>query len=181
MNYKIALFISIVANALFLFSILSKNKKDLFKWQFLETILNIVKNTLLGGFSGATTQLIGVVRNFVLMKGYNIPYFPYILSVIQVILGISVNKHGYIGLLPVVASVSYTLVSFYTHSERTVKKALVFNLFLWGIYEILLKDYITLAVGILFITITIYNLYKTRGNVKNETNPWRFSIIKFNH
>lgn len=164
--YYFGLGLSFIANILFLISILQKNKSKLFKFQTMETLVNIFKNICLGGYTGATTQIIGLIRNILLSKNITSIKIPILLSIGQIILGYFVNNHGLIGYLPIFASIIYTMVSFTTKNIIYTKLALIINLAMWLIYGITIKDWISVVTGLLFIIITIISLINYKKDVQ---------------
>lgn len=137
----IGLGLSSIAAILFLISLFRPSKEEMLKLQFFETGLNVVKNILLGGYSGALVQSVGVLRAYLGYKNKMCTPWMLLIISLQVTLGSYFNNMGAFGWLPIVASVSYTLAIWYSDSQQTLRIALIFNLALWTIYAIILKDY----------------------------------------
>lgn len=142
-SYWVAMGLALVANGLFVASLRAKKRTTIYTLQFLETGLNIVKNTLLGGYVGAALQTLGLLRNGLAAKGWTPTGIEYWLPALQISVGLTINERGWVGLLPILASSSYTYLAFkYTHVLVT-KYALMVNILLWAMYQISLKDWIT--------------------------------------
>lgn len=156
--YYIALLLSIITSIMFIASLFKKDKSSMLKIQLLETGINIIKNILLQGYSGALVQCFGLVRNYLGYKNITSkPLFGLIIAG-QLILGVILNNNGAYGYLPIIASVSYTAVIMVTKHAQILRYALVINLILWAIYQLILKDYPAIAstsLSLVFIGIAI--------------------------
>lgn len=151
MMYWFGLGLSLVTSALFIVSIRQVEKSRVFLFQAIETSINIVKNIVLGGFSGAVTQVFALIRNVALTRGYSSWWLTVVLSICQLIGGIMVNQHGWLGLLPMIASISYTVVSFSTTDILTTKYALFWNISMWMVYDVVILDWVAVAMSVVFL------------------------------
>ena len=151
MMYWFGLGLSLVTSALFIVSVRQVEKSRVFLFQAIETSINIVKNIVLGGFSGAVTQVFGLIRNVALARGYSSWWLTVVLSVCQLIGGIMVNQHGWIGLLPMVASISYTVISLSTTDILTTKHALFWNISMWAVYDMVIMDWVSVVMSVVFL------------------------------
>ena len=90
----------------------------------------------------------------------------------MVIIGLSVNKNGYIGLLPIIANIEYTLWLSYGNNIRNIKIALAINVFLWAIYDFTIQAYPSSCAEIFILITTIYAICKKQEDSKiKATNP----------
>lgn len=163
--YQLGIILSSIANGMFLYSILSKRKEKMFKVQFLEMALNIIKNCLLGGFTGAFIQSFGLLRNYLAYKGVKSLSIRWSLVIVSFLVASLFNREGLLGFIPIVASVGYTIVSLFTDDLLKIKIALGLNLSLWGIYAWFIRDWVSFSmtfVYLLFISYSIVSLYKDR-------------------
>ena len=160
MQYWIATIIAVIGSSLFLFSITAKKKQTMFIYQTIETLLNIIKNILLGGYEGAIAQLIGLIRNILIMTNTTIKGSEFILPILNFIMGSFINERGLLGYLPIVATMIYTYVTLSSSSYLTTKLVLLVNIILWIIYQIIIADYITVLVNITALIMTGLSIYK---------------------
>lgn len=167
MNYILGITLSIITSILFSISLLQKEKENMLKYQLIETGINVLKNLFLGGFSGALVQLLGLIRNYIGYKGIknNLIYLIIILG--QFCLGLYFNNKGLIGGFSIIASISYTITIMKTSNIIYLKIALIFNLLLWTIYQIILKDYPAILSNLVLISINVYSLIK---DIKGKNN-----------
>lgn len=160
MRYWIATIIAIIGSSIFLFSITAKKKQTMFIYQTIETLLSIIKNILLGGYEGAIAQLIGLIRNILIMTNTTIKGSEFILPILNFIMGSFINERGLLGYLPIVATMIYTYVTLSSSSYLTTKLVLLVNIILWIIYQIIIADYITVLVNITALIMTGLSIYK---------------------
>lgn len=78
------------------------------------------------------------------------------------VLGIVTNNRGLLGLLPVIASVGYTILILKTDSVNWVRIGLAVNNFLWIIYDLIIQNYVNAVIGIFTVVSCIYNLVRHR-------------------
>ena len=160
MRYWIATIIAIIGSSIFLFSITAKKKQTMFIYQTIETLLSIIKNILLGGYEGAIAQLIGLIRNILIMTNTTIKGSEFILPTLNFVIGSFINERGLLGYLPIVATMIYTYVTLSSSSYLTTKLVLLVNIILWIIYQIIIADYITVLVNITALIMTGLSIYK---------------------
>lgn len=163
MQYWIATIIAVIGSGLFLFSITAKKKQTMFIYQTIETLLSIVKNILLGGYEGAIAQLIGLIRNILIMTNTTIKGSEFILPTLNFIMGIFINERGLLGYLPIIATMIYSYVTLSSSSYLTTKLVLLLNIILWIIYQIIIADYITALVNTVALIMTGISIYKHKS------------------
>jgi len=155
MGYIISQFLAIISALLFLWSVLQKENKNLFVISSVESTLNIVKNILLGGYSGVVVQALGTIRSISKARRKFNGVFAGSIIVVQIALGALINKAGVIGYLPVLASVGYSVLIMRTENNTLIKLGLVLNLLLWTIYNLSLRDYVGAITNTLYAMITL--------------------------
>lgn len=153
---------SLIASIFLVMSTFPKTKKNLIKFQIGDCTSNIVANLLLGGVSGAIVSVFGLVRNLLVYskKGTKVIYSIVVSSMF--ITGVFYNNRGWVGYLPIMASVVYSLTMCNESSSSTsIKKALVLNVSAWLIYNITILAVPSVITNSVVLSSTIYNLIKT--------------------
>lgn len=155
MRYNISQFIAGISTVLFLLSIFQKENHKMFVISSVENVLNIAKNILLGAYSGAVVQVFGGLRSY--SKAFNFfnGIFAYFVIFAQIILGIFANKNGYIGYLPILASVGYSVLLMRTEKNLIIKYGLSANLVLWAIYNLSFWDFVGAFTNLAYAIITL--------------------------
>ena len=130
----------------------------------------MIANCLLGGYTGAISISVSIIRNTLMIKNWDSIYSTILLVIIQVSAGTYFNNLGLIGLLPLISSVSYTIVSFATDKVQWLRWVTVENMILWAFYDFTIKAYPALIMDV-FITITTLIAiakYSSFGKKKKE-------------
>ena len=138
----------------------AKSKHKMLVWQITDYIFTAIANLLLGGYTGALTISISIIRNSLMVKKKMTKTILTILIVIQIIVGTYLNQLGIIGYLPIISSVSYSLAIATTRNLRWV---IIENMLLWLIYDLTIKAY---PAAITDITITLTTLIAIIRNRK---------------
>lgn len=147
-----------------------KNKKKILYTQTIQFSIYTISNIVLGGISGAITNLIGAIRNILCYKGKLTKNIIFLIIFISIILTLKFNNLGFIGLLPLFNNILYT-VFINIKDEFNFKILILITAFLWLIYDITLFAY-TSAIFDFFTVITCgitaYHIYKDNKQKKQQ-------------
>ena len=77
----------------------AKTKKTMLTWQLSDYFFTMIANFLLGGYTGAISISVSIIRNTLMIKHWDSIYTTIILVIIQVSAGTYFNNLGLIGLL----------------------------------------------------------------------------------
>lgn len=150
---SIGLVFSAIGATCLAISSFTKNKKSMLTWQLSDYFFTMIANFLLGGYTGAISISVSIIRNVLMIKKWDSLYTTILLVIIQVTLGIHVNTLGLIGCLPLISSVSYTIISFLTDKVQWLRWVTIENMLLWSLYDFTIKAYPALLMDVI-ITIT---------------------------
>lgn len=146
-----------------IFTIISgkaKTKKKMLALQVINCICAFFADLCLGGFSGSSTAVIAGIRNVLIYNGKSGKVLTIIFCLALLVAGLLVNSNGWAGLLPVAASIEYTIVLFNKKASlKTMKKALLVNTIGWLAFEIIILGipYIILfSIEIVFLGYELY-------------------------
>ena len=90
----------------------------MFLVQVLNTFFGAVSNLLIGSYSGMSTNIICMIRNYINSKEKNNMLINNIIALTMIIIGICVNKIGIIGYVPIIASVEYTIFAYISKTTQ---------------------------------------------------------------
>ena len=144
-------------------SVIKKNKKDLIMWQVLDITFNMLSNVVLHAYAALASNSVGLVRNFLAYKGKLSRNVTYTLFVVTIVIGVWNNNLGFIGLLPVIASSSYTICMYTTKNDQQMRWALVPNLIMWVIHDLYVQAYPAAIVNALLSIWTAIQIYRNRN------------------
>ena len=136
----------------------AKSKNKMLVWQ-----ITAIANLLLGGYTGALTISISIIRNSLMVKKKMTKTILTILIIIQIIVGTYLNQLGLIGYLPIISSVSYSLAIAATPNLQWLRWVIIENMLLWLIYDLTIQAY---PAAITDITITLTTLIAIIQNRK---------------
>lgn len=143
-------------------STFGKEKKELVRWQIADTIFNATANLLLWSFSGFVVNFVSFVRNILAYKNKLTRWVTAALSIVMVIVGLYANNRGLIGVIPVAASVSYTIGMHLLKTAQSMRILIAINVVIWMIYDVTIRSYpIAVMDGVILLT-TALNLARRR-------------------
>ena len=141
-------------------SVIKKNKNDLILWQVIDVIFCILSNIALYTYAALTTNSIALIRNILAYKSKLTKPLTLVLSVLCVIVGLWANNRGIIGLFPIIASASYTVLMFITKDEQQMRWALISNLMLWLVHDAYVQAYPSAVTDLVLSIWTAIQIYK---------------------
>ena len=122
-------------------SIIKKNKNDLIWWQILDVIFCILSNIALYTYAALTTNSVALIRNILAYKNKLTEKLTFVLMILCIVAGLWANNRGIIGLFPIVASASYTVLMYTTRNDQQMRYALISNLLLWFVHDFYVQAY----------------------------------------
>ncbi|MBO4537275.1 MAG: YgjV family protein [Erysipelotrichaceae bacterium] len=102
--------ITLLAQLVNLYASTRKNKKDILLWQCVFMVLIGVTSWLLKGYSAVVTDILGIIRNLIIIRGIENRTVDIIQIVLCIVLGVYFNSNGLIGYLPIIATISQSLL-----------------------------------------------------------------------
>lgn len=155
-NIVIGNIISFIAAIFMAISCAVKNRKFIFYLQALNCFILAVASVFFGAYAGITTLLISTVRNIIVAHDKYTKPVMYVFLVLTVVLGIFANNRGFTGLLPVIATVQYTLCLNLFKGLLSTRICIFINTAIWVTYSFIIKDFSTACMdGISLVTITV--------------------------
>ena len=127
---------------------------------------------VLGGYSSAVQNGISLCRNFLAMSKCTQKWIEWLLIVLAVVLGFVFNNLSWLGWLPIVANLEYSLAVFrFKNDEYSLKIAFAINVFMFGIFNFAIQNYVAVVANVIVFVMTIIFLLKGRSNHgKDECN-----------
>lgn len=135
--------ISALAAAFMIVGCLSNTKARIFFYQVIQCLILTISYCVFSSWTGAITSLFSVGRNYLLAKSKFSKKAMWIFLGLIIGSTFLVKDHSLVSLLPVFATVEYTLCCYYVKSVKGTKLSIFFNLTLWITYSFLIKDFST--------------------------------------
>ena len=140
-----------------------KRKEKVLAVQCVQFGLMGVGNLVLGGVTGALSNLVSLVRNLVCCRiGITVP-LKLLFIAAQAGLSLWVNTQGLIGLLPVIAASIFTWF-LDVKSDFGMKILLIGTQCLWLVYDFTIMNYVSFAFDIMCLCsngVGLYRIYKS--------------------
>lgn len=152
----------------------SKTPKGVLLAQTCSQLFFGAGSIILKGYSAAVQNGVSVVRNLCAISNQKQKWIEWLLVILGVALGIFFNNLGLLGWLPVVANLEYSLAVFrFKDDEYSLKVAFAINVFMFGIFNFAIKNYVAVVANVIVFIMTIVFLikgWKTRKNKKSHEN-----------
>ena len=134
-------FFSFLSVACVALSVVQNNKTDLIYWQIIGVVFSILSCIFLSAYAALIMNIVTLVRNVLayfkkLTKNLTLAF-----CVVCAVIGIGINNLGIYGLLPIAATVSYTIFLFATKNEQQMRYAVIINLLLWCVHDFYIQAY----------------------------------------
>ena len=161
MTVVIGNIIALLASLAMVYAGIVKKKKKILYVQSIQIGLFVISNLILNGISGAIINAISFVRNILCYKNKLGLKEKIIITLLSIVLTLYFNNLGLVGLLPLIASVSY--IWFMTINDVVKFKILmIFTIVLWCIYDIMIKSYTSCVFDIFTILVTFISILKIK-------------------
>lgn len=140
-----------------------KTAKRVLIVQNLSQVIYFTGGVLLKGYSGAVQNVVSFLRNMVAIWKIESRAIEWILLLLGVVFGLVFNNLGWVGLLPVIANVQYTLAVFrFKDNERALKISFMVCCILFVVFNAAIYNIVGACTNLVVIVTIITNLVKTR-------------------
>ena len=131
--------------------------------QCLSQIIYGIGAVILKGYSAAVQNTVSILRNLAAVKGETPKWLQWLLIALGVVLGLWFNNLGFIGLLPVLANLEYSLAIFrFRENERALKVAFMVSVGLYAIFNIFILNIVGFVTNTAVVITTALYLIRTR-------------------
>lgn len=151
-------------------SISSTRKKpgQILAIQILSQVFYGVGTIILKGYSSTVQNAVAILRNLAAIKHIKSKIVEWILILLGVGLGIVFNNLGWVGWLPIVANLEYSIAVFrFKDNPRGLKIALIINMLMYFSFSIIIMNYVAAAANIVVAVVTAIALIRD-GKPKTE-------------
>ena len=151
-----------------LVSVAVKSKKSLIKWQTFNILFYIFACIVLNAYAALVSIFIALVRNILAYKDKLTKRITFVLCLLILVVGVWVNNRGIIGIFPIAAIVSYTILIYTTKNEQQMRYALILNMVLWFVHNLFIRAYPSAISNVAICLWTAVNIIKNRKDFKKE-------------
>lgn len=140
------------------YSTFGKTKNKMVFWQAVNAIFYALSNVCLGGYSAVVSNVLTIVRNLLQVKGKFDKRCMIIICILMSVVCFMFNTNGWFGILPITASVSYTILMYYVKSVRHMQFAVISNMAQWALFDFLIHGYPSFVMDIVIIGLSLKNI-----------------------
>lgn len=169
----IANIIAFLSSLVLILTGLIKDKKRILIGSTIQKILDCISNVMLEGYSGAISNITGIIRNYLCYKSKLNIVSKIILTIIQVLLYLIFDDFNIITLLPFLATTLYTFLMVY--DAKKLKILSITTTILWVIYNFYIQSYASFMFNVLSIITNLIGLFKLSKANKNDKNTQKNS------
>ena len=165
-NIIIANIVALIASLLMVYTGIIKRKDIIVLVQTIQIGLSVLSNILLGGITGAIINAISCIRNILCYKEKLGSLAKILIIIASIIPSLIFNNLGFIGILPIISAVAYTLFMD-TKDIIKFKYLTIFIMFLWGVYDLYIKSYSSAVFDFMTIIANIISVIRIISASKN--------------
>ena len=163
-NLIIGNIIALIGSVLMVFTGLIKKKDKIIFVQTIQIALMVISNFVLGGITGAITNIISCIRNILCYKNKLNKLAKSLIIITSIICAFLFSTSGLISLLPLICTIVYTIFMDIKDVIK-FKWLIVFTMVMWLIYDIYIKSYTSSIFDFMSVITNIFSIYK----IKKET------------
>ena len=160
--------ISFIAGIFLLISCCVNDKKQAYKYQFLEAFVLTISSVFFLSWTGVTTMGIAAIRNAMVYKERLTLNWTVFFVILSVVLGFLVNTMGIIGFLPIIAIVQITICNYCLKTIKSIKLSFIVNLLFYIVYFIAIYDFTSAVIQIATAAVGVVSLIKLIRDEKKE-------------
>ena len=142
-----------------------KTPKGVLWMQNVSQAIYGVCGIVLGGYSATVQNVVSILRNYAAIRKVKSKFLEWLLVVLGVVLGIVFNNRSWIGLLPVIGNLQYTLAIFrFKDDERKIKVFFLISVATFVVFNFAIRNYVGSAADLfVLITTSIMLLKKSKA------------------
>ena len=157
--------IALIASILMVYSGILKHKEKILYFQTVQIGMSVISNIFLGGITGAIINALSMIRNILCYKDKLGLKEKIVITILAVIFTFEFNNLGYIGLFPLISTVSYIWLM-NVNNVKKIKLLIAFTMLMWFIYDIVIKSYTSAIFDFMNIVANIVTIFQIKS-VKN--------------
>lgn len=165
-RYYIALLIQGIAGIVCILSLFKKNKQQILLWQTADALLHALGNLVQGGISATIVNLVGAFRNYINAKEKNSKKLNLLILTVTISIGLLINNRGLIGLLPIIATSEYTILSLKSKNAQQQRMVMVLNCLIWVAYDASIQMWTAVMSDTIILVVTLIAMWKNRVKEK---------------
>lgn len=152
--------ISLFGGIFLILSMCVNDSKQAYKYQFLEAFVITISSIFFLSWTGVVTMGLAAIRNAMVYKDKLTFNWTLFFAIAAVVIGVSVNTLGIIGLLPIIAIVQITLCNYYLKNIKYIKLSFIVNTAIYIVYFFAILDFTSAVIQIITVLFGIVSLIR---------------------
>ena len=145
-----------------------KKRNEILAIQIFSQGFYAIATIILKGYSSTAQNVVAIIRNLAAIKNVQHKAIEWFLIALGVILGVLWNNLGLLGWLPILANLEYSIAMFRVkEDERKLKIAFLIYIILYGVFSVLIKNYVGAAANAVVAVTTVIALTGRTGKNQN--------------
>ena len=156
--------VALIASIIMVYTGYIKSKNKIIFVQTIQIILMVISNFILGGLTGAISNVIGCVRNILCYKDKLNNIAKGILIILAIIFSLGFNNLGLLGFLPLISTVVYIILMDLKDVIK-FKYLIIFTMILWFVYDLYIKSYTSACFDFMTIVVSIVSIIQIKRKI----------------
>ena len=132
--------ISLVAGIFIILSMWVNDEKKAYRYQFWNAFILMISSVFFFSWTGVVTMAIAASRNAMVYHDRLTFKWTMFFIAVSIVLGLSVNTLGIVGILPIIAIIQISLSNYYLKTIKPIKTSFIINSAIYVVYFIAIWD-----------------------------------------
>lgn len=154
--------ISALASVFLAISCVVNDKRKAYFCQLMESVFLVLSSVFFLAWVRLITQAMAVGRNYLVMNDKFTVRLMWAFTIVGTAIGLAVNTEGWLGLMPIAATIQLTLCNYYCRSLKATKWGFLVNVLIWGTYSFLILDFAYGAANVAIAIAGAVSLWKLK-------------------
>ena len=152
--------ISLIAGIFIILSMWVNDEKRAYRYQFWNAFILMISSVFFFSWTGVVTMAIAASRNAMVYYDRLTFSWTMFFIVISIVLGLSVNTMGIVGILPIIAIVQISLCNYFLKTIKPIKTSFIVNSAIYVVYFLAIWDISSAAVESVTALIGMVSLFR---------------------
>ena len=150
--------VSLLASVVQLFAPFAKKKTTMSAIYAASSVIFGISYVMIRSWAALVSILLCLMRNLGLAAGLSKRWFYWVCAALTGIFGLFFNNNGLIGILPVLATIQYTLWGCYCKDAQQLRYGLLINYIPWIFFDFAVRLYTSAVFNIIYLVLVIWNI-----------------------
>jgi len=161
---------SLLATVSDLYSVSRKTARSMLITQTVTQALLTISSAVLGGYSAMVQNVVSILRNLAALKQASGKVMEYGLVIAGVVLGVAFNNQGWLGCLPVLSNLVYSISVFrFKNDEYSLKIAFTVCVGMYIAFNFRIMNYVGAVSNIVVFGMSLIEVLRIRRAAKGKT------------